>query len=1384
MNTQQSYMDSIEHIKKMLSCLSEYINICNTQGTNDINVACENLAIILLNAVYGYRLENYNGKRHISNAAGIDLIDTTNKICVQVTSNQTKKKLYDTLKAYKENPKWRNYKLLFFIITNKASNTMRSYIDKDCSFNGTNDAIDFHSLCDELKSIEPERAIELDRRLSCWLGGGYYLMDNFNKAIENENRHFNESKNVDNYYPRKISAYSLDDNSYLVKRAINPDLYKDYTLKEYVTGKVDGGEGKYWLLIAAGQAGKTCEVRNLCAQLEQEDSIIFPVFFEAKRFEHNQELCIPYYWQADHIIFVIDGYDEIVSEEIRREFLIKLERLKYEHPALRMVLTSRRNYISSETFLPDFQRLYLDDLCFEDIKDIVCHSDIERPEQFLQLIIENSLFSLVYVPFYLNGLLDYYRRNATIPTNRQSIYKFLIDNSFQADTERRLGSEVSTKLKGSKLLQRIALVMQFTEKKELAIEDIVDMGYEEEELRCCLSYTLFHKDDKGCYRFEKNAFQLYYVAEFLSKLDVDIILDLISFRSNGINRIKHEWLDAFELLLTVIQVGEKKKCLLDWTFENHTEALLNVDPSCLEPAFCHEVFKKILRDYKEKGISSSPDLGWSFDRIAAFCVTKDSLSFFLQEYKEEKVLGAYLYLLSFLFWSINPVVIKKYGYQNEYKKAAYRHLVEFGNDESKWHEAPFVPFENEIFANCEDIRELTKFSRSINHVSLKTVIFRLIVESRLFDKFIDFSLSNEDTIHDFFRKNDSARVSVRRDNVILALSRVSHYESIKKVWLHYPNITRRIHSNYENDAIKIAPTLLMNTEKIVKQHPDLKDLVDNAWQAVHKKLHYLYNDEQENDVFVLFYRFMTAHSNMEEIKTLTHQLRSAFFNKGTVGEVATLQSKLIIRLKPGVITSLSTEWGDDEYYRAVVFCLRCTPSKELNEEIENLIKTKYKQYLVSLPTYPDYNKKRADDKEVAFDRKQFKQYITNVLNKYAITTRKQLRLQLKEDDELQLNDYLWQYIAPYSLQDSDGYDMNEVRNSLKYKFHYSLFIINAFHDYDDLTDKQIEILRESVEILLSSKRFSLNDAGYRICTNILAKHGFNMDEEHILKMIPYAIVDNVPSKNKVYPDYIAYAVTKCERYLVKSEIVKLLEKETQELYPDNLGLLIKYAACYSINEAYGEVLRHIKCMDHPIYLVDCFYRENEREGNLFLMTNFDSLPTEVQLYVIPKLLKDYRNRDWAIDAIKRNRQFYDEKQNVEAVRWLVYTGDENALLECLEAVRKDYKALWNVHDVPSFRYTDTKCLPQILELLQLTWEISDHFSIWYSRLKETLTQMANQNIKQFTEVVQTLENLVESDEKYTSINYFIRELYCNVEPQVAGAKPMTVKEAVSIITSL
>lgn len=527
---------------------------------------------------------------------------------------------------------------------------------------------------------------------------------------------------------------------------------------------------------------------------------------------------------------------------------------------------------------------------------------------------------------------------------------------------------------------------------------------------------------------------------------------------------------------------------------------------------------------------------------------------------------------------------------------------------------------------------------------------------------------------------------------------------------------------------------------------------------------------------------MSTYCDIDEIRTIFEELRMIHKTSGSYSDYVQLQAKLFIRLTPGDITTIAEEWGDDEYFRTTVFYLRNAPSKELCDEIETLIKTKYAYYLATIPKPLDYESIHRHDKEVAFDRKRFNQYISSILDKYAVTNRKELRLQLKDDEEEQINEYLWQYLSHYNLNNSDEYDKKAILDSLESKCHFALFIINTFHNDDTLSEKQIKVLQKSVCNLLSSKRFRLDYAGCKICSKILVKYRFDMPEEFILRLIPYAELDYGLSTDKEHSDYITYAVQKCGFELVKNKIVNLLKQNTENINYDTLILLVRSVAYYSIRKSYEDVLRHIMNVKYPINLADFFCCSNESEGLSLLMNNYDALPADVQLYIISKAIKDDKNKNWAIEAIKRNVSIYDEEQKAEAIKYLVRLGDGQALKECVAATRKDYKALWEACDVPSFMYTDTKYLEDILELLRLTWNLPDSFNTWCSRLQNTLLNMASQSIDQFSQVLSALEKLVESDAKYSSLNYFIGELRCTYEPQVVGAKPLTVKEAMRFIS--
>jgi len=97
MNRQQI----VDMISEQLVALAGKVQLLNALNCTDINIHSENLIRDLLNLLYGYSLVNRNVARQ--NASAIDLLDSTNRVAVQVTSDTSMRKLQDTANAFVAN---------------------------------------------------------------------------------------------------------------------------------------------------------------------------------------------------------------------------------------------------------------------------------------------------------------------------------------------------------------------------------------------------------------------------------------------------------------------------------------------------------------------------------------------------------------------------------------------------------------------------------------------------------------------------------------------------------------------------------------------------------------------------------------------------------------------------------------------------------------------------------------------------------------------------------------------------------------------------------------------------------------------------------------------------------------------------------------------------------------------------------------------------------------------------------------------------------------------------------------------------------------------------------------------------------------------------------
>lgn len=103
-----------ESVVMRLSVIRYMVKSLNKQGKTDLNRDCESFYAKVLSMVYGYDLVNVNDAQH--NSAAIDLADVTKRVCFQLSSTATAKKITKTIDSFVKYKLYETYIELHFLM--------------------------------------------------------------------------------------------------------------------------------------------------------------------------------------------------------------------------------------------------------------------------------------------------------------------------------------------------------------------------------------------------------------------------------------------------------------------------------------------------------------------------------------------------------------------------------------------------------------------------------------------------------------------------------------------------------------------------------------------------------------------------------------------------------------------------------------------------------------------------------------------------------------------------------------------------------------------------------------------------------------------------------------------------------------------------------------------------------------------------------------------------------------------------------------------------------------------------------------------------------------------------------------------------------------------
>lgn len=388
----------INNIIDKLSHLKSYIEIHNSINLNDINIFSEDFFCQLLNMVYGYNLTNLNAISE--NYPGIDLGDSGHRICVQVTSDRSRKKVEKTITTFKDNNYSDSYDRLLFLVLGDKTNFRKEFESGDLEFKTQRDIIDIPQIIRDIKSMDlckieevndfinknliipTETTKKITTTTSDDLSFNDFLQDQFNRVYA--------------LCLTKLKAIGISDSiaQDIISCSTQNNPFPNHENVQYLIGGFGSGKSHALYLY-------TLYVHN---EYEKGNCIQYPIFIEAKTLlDYNN---IQAWAKEEKISFanstlIVDGLDEIEYSKI--EILIQeIDYFANLYPNFKAIVASREMSI-----LAGKEIIAMPPLSLKEVNNLYCkinnidsyniehHINPSNREQMLRML-SKPFFALIY----------------------------------------------------------------------------------------------------------------------------------------------------------------------------------------------------------------------------------------------------------------------------------------------------------------------------------------------------------------------------------------------------------------------------------------------------------------------------------------------------------------------------------------------------------------------------------------------------------------------------------------------------------------------------------------------------------------------------------------------------------------------------------------------------------------------------------------------------------------------------------------------------------------------------------------------------------------------------------------------------------------------------
>lgn len=1144
----------------------------------------------------------------------------------------------------------------------------------------------------------------------------------------------------------------------------NPSEYTSKPLLDYI---IESKEKKF-LLYSDAQCGKSTEISQLAYVLQQSE-LYNPILFKLARYIPTRSLQeqINYnnvFSEAGIGVILLDGLDEIKDSE-RSNIIYEIEAMAEEFSHIYFIISCRSNFETTNDIL-GFKKLYLDELSYKDVVAYI-ENNCKKSQQLLREIANKQLYDVIYNPFYLHSIVQYFNEKETLPVNKTMIYDFIIDSCFDADNKRggdRVSRLNSLKSEGFSLLKKLAFCLQCSNKQYFTdVEWFDELKCTREDLELCCKFSIFKREQNNLLSFKHNAFKEFIVAKQLQTLSFDQLMNCICF--SGTNKLAPSWYNVIILLVGLLDKNDRiYNSLMDWLINNENELLIKCDTHFLNYNRKFEIFASIFNYYKSLQLIVPYGLKIS---LMKFAYGGKTTMFLIDEICSIQTYNTSL---------ISALVLLKYAdfsvlledEQEKSKKVLLACLVKFQNQEDAG-DYLLAPFSNHYYCNAEIIKEIYSIIKNSTNRELLCSFFNLLVKSGLCNEYADWVFTKVRYIHNYNKDGYTVIVSKRELYEVFGQFTRAQYISKVLFWLR----DKQLYS----EERKLKKQLFSNAEIIYKQDREIVDEIVKVLMTEELNSYHDSSDQLFEDL-ELYRNFFFDNKEDSSLydKYLSESIKSYSLLRKSQGDIEVLRGKLSSCVK--VVSTLMTDerlesllacdkFSENDLYLFTSWIFNSTFIAS-NEIWMSKIEARFKKFVMPKR---DWKKEYQEAFDILFNFSEFKDVLANLANENEFFPL--VRSERRKISEKGINKSVEDFICSYEEDDEEYVNLKKIISLLDEEV-FRQYAYTKMYKYIYQERYELEISEDQKDIIkkwvIGDISDVVNAEGARRPMRLIKRLNLEIDTEYLIHLLPYSY-ENVTSSSStrmISSPFFDYLKIQIKKDTLDSEIERILKYEK-----DNSAELYLCLGAYVVDSnlagCYKYLIQLLFCdidgMLKVSFQIEMIYRILKSGNNSveLLLRVHEKLEFQAQVFLFEKICQKEElfsmvDTEFLITELEK---LYTPGENDETILGLLMLcGSKSALLRCIEYVQRNKYAFYDhSFSLKNYGYDQIDHIFMLLKLgLKQDFASNEPFSITKVSLA-ALERLSLYNIQCRDYIIDRVKQLAASDDKYAYLNYYVLNWY-------------------------